>query len=49
MKINSISIKNFYSIQDVEINFDKYSGLVIIKGKNLDTGGSNGAGESAIF
>ena len=49
MKINSISIKNFYSIQDVEINFDKYSGLVIIKGKNLDTGGANGAGKSAIF
>jgi len=49
MKINSVKIKNFYSIQNIEINFDKYSGLVILKGKNLDTGGSNGAGKSAVF
>jgi len=49
MKINKISIQNFYSIKNIELELDTYSGLVLIKGKNLDTGGSNGSGKSAII
>ena len=48
MKINKIEIKNFYSIKKVSLNFDKFKGLVLIEGKNKDTGGSNGAGKSAL-
>jgi len=49
MKINSVSIQNFYSIQDVKLEFAGYQGLIVVEGKNLDTGGSNGAGKSALF
>ena len=49
MKINSVSIQNFYSIQNIEVVFDNFRGIVIVKGKNLDTGGSNGSGKSALF
>ena len=49
MKIKKISIQNFYSIQDLTLNFDKYEGLIVIKGKNVDSGGSNGSGKSAII
>jgi len=49
MKINSVEIRNFYSIKDIKVSFDEYGGIVIVKGKNLDTGGSNGAGKSALF
>ena len=48
MKINRIEIKNFYSIKNVTLNFDKFKGIVLVKGKNRDTGGSNGSGKSAI-
>lgn len=49
MKINNIKINNFYSFQDVEVKFDNYSGLVLIEGKNKDTGGSNGSGKSSLI
>ena len=49
MKIKEISIQNFYSICDLTLNFEKYQGLVVIKGKNKDSGGSNGSGKSAII
>ena len=49
MKIKEISIQNFYSICDLTLNFEEYTGLVVIKGKNLDSGGSNGSGKSAII
>ena len=49
MKIKEISIQNFYSISDLTLNFERYTGLVVIKGKNKDSGGSNGAGKSAII
>ena len=50
MKINSIKIKNFLSIKEAEIDFESYSNLVRIIGKNKDTKptSSNGAGKSSI-
>lgn len=49
MKIKQLQIKNFLSIQKATIDFTKFDGLTVIKGKNLDTGGSNGSGKSAII
>jgi len=48
MKINKIEINNFYSIKNVKLRFDKYKGIVLIEGKNKDTGGSNGSGKSVL-
>lgn len=48
MKIRDITIQNFLSIKKARINLKKFDGLTIIKGKNLDTGGSNGSGKSSI-
>lgn len=48
MKINKIKIENFYSYEKAELNFDNYSGLTFIVGKNYDIKGSNGSGKSAI-
>ena len=48
MKIKSLYIQNFLSIKDAYIDFTKFDGLTLIKGKNLDTGGSNGSGKSSI-
>ena len=48
MKIEKIKIQNFYSFKDVLVDFGDYSGLTVIKGKNKDTGGSNGAGKSVL-
>ena len=48
MKIKKLQIKNFLSVQKASIDFTKFDSLTIIKGKNLDTGGSNGAGKSTI-
>ena len=48
MKISKIKIKNFYSFKEVGVDFSDYSGLTLIKGKNKDTGGSNGSGKSAL-
>jgi len=48
MKINKIEINNFYSIKNVKLRFDKYKGIVLIEGKNRDTGGSNGSGKSVL-
>ena len=48
MKIDNIKIKNFYSFKEASLNFSNYSGLTLIKGKNKDTGGSNGSGKSAL-
>jgi len=49
MKINKIEINNFYSIKKVALNFDNFKGLVLIKGKNRDTNGSNGSGKSVLL
>ena len=48
MIIKKISIQNFYSFKSSFINFEDYRGLTLIKGKNKDTGGSNGSGKSAL-
>jgi len=48
MKIRDITIQNFLSIKKAHIDLGKFDGLTIIKGKNLDTGGSNGSGKSSI-
>ena len=49
MKINKIEIRNFYSIKKTSLNFNNFKGLVLIEGKNKDTGGSNGAGKSVLI
>ena len=49
MKIKELTIQNFYSICNLTLNFEEHKGLVVIKGKNLDSGGSNGSGKSAII
>jgi len=49
MKINKVEVNNFYSIKKSTLNFDKFKGLVLVKGKNKDTGGSNGAGKSVLI
>ena len=48
MKIAKIKIQNFYSFKNITIPLGDYSGLTLIKGKNKDTGGSNGSGKSAL-
>ena len=49
MQIKKVSIQNFYSIKKIDFDFTKYKGLTLIEGENKDTGGSNGAGKSALF
>lgn len=49
MKINSVSINNFLSFKRACIDLRDGQGLTVIKGKNLDTGGSNGAGKSTVI
>lgn len=52
MKIKYVKAKNFLSIGDegIEINFDNYGNIVVVKGFNLDVHpqGSNGAGKSTL-
>src|SRR5690242_15045499 len=49
MNLSKIKIKNFLSIKEAELDFTNYSGLIQIKGDNLDERRSNGAGKSSIF
>ena len=49
MQIKKVSIQNFYSIKNIDFDFTKYKGVTLIEGENKDTGGSNGAGKSALF
>tara|TARA_R110000737_G_scaffold353140_2_gene402589 strand:- start:1717 stop:3276 length:1560 start_codon:yes stop_codon:yes gene_type:complete len=49
MKVNKIEINNFYSIKNMTLDFDQFKGLVLLEGKNLDVGGSNGSGKSSIL
>src|SRR5689334_8768542 len=50
MNLKKIEIQNFYSIERIEINLDKYKGIVFIDGKNKDiNGGNSGLGKSSIF
>ena len=49
MRINKVEINNFYSIKNATLSFDKFKGIVLVNGKNKDTGGSNGSGKSALI
>jgi len=49
VKILKIKASNFYSFKSLDLDFSDYSGIIRILGKNKDSGGSNGAGKSAIF
>lgn len=51
MIINRIKVKNLFSLENVEIDFTKFSGLTEIEGVNKDypaPNRSNGAGKSSI-
>jgi exonuclease SbcC len=48
MKIDTLEINNILSIKEALITFGD-SGLVLVEGKDYDTGRANGAGKSAIF
>jgi len=46
----SISIQNFKSIgQKIIMNYNEYEGVWFVKGKNIDKGGSVGAGKTSII
>ena len=49
MKIQKISVRNFYSFKEFELDFANLQGVLRILGENKDTGGSNGSGKSAIL
>lgn len=51
MKLNTIKIENFLSIEEAEIDFEDFSELVRVVGVNNDTKpkSSNGAGKSSII
>lgn len=44
-----LKVKNFFSIKDIEINFDNYQGITQINGQNKDSNRSNGSGKSSII
>jgi DNA repair exonuclease SbcCD ATPase subunit len=48
MKIRSVKIQNFYSFKRASVALDTFNGVVVIKGKNKDVGGSNGSGKSVL-
>ena len=49
MQLKKLEIRNFYSARKIDVDFTNFSGLVLINGENVDTGGSNGAGKSLIL
>lgn len=48
MEISKLHLTNFLSYEQASLNL-KDRGLVLIEGQNLDSGGSNGSGKSALF
>jgi len=53
LKIRYLKATNFrcFGPEGIELNFDEYNNIVVIKGKNLDTASeksSNGVGKSSI-
>jgi DNA repair exonuclease SbcCD ATPase subunit len=50
LKFKYASAKNFmcFGPEGIELRFQNYGNVVLVTGKNLDTGGSNGAGKSTI-
>lgn len=49
MQIKKLIAKNFYSFRELELDFSDFTGITRILGRNKDSGGSNGAGKSALF
>ena len=49
MQIKKLRAKNFYSFKDLQLDFTNFKGITRILGRNKDSGGSNGAGKSALF
>ncbi len=49
MQIKTLIARNFYSFSHLEVDFSKMKGITRILGRNKDSGGSNGAGKSALF
>lgn len=49
MQIKTLIARNFYSFSHLEVDFSKMTGITRILGRNKDSGGSNGAGKSALF
>jgi DNA repair exonuclease SbcCD ATPase subunit len=49
MRINKVEINNFYSFHKASVDFDKYTGVVLIEGENKDAKCSVGSGKSAIL
>lgn len=48
MKVLSVEIENFLSVEKAHITFDD-AGLLLIEGYNYDAGRSNGAGKTALL
>ncbi len=48
MKIKQLKAHNFWSFQDINLDFDK-QGLTIIHGNNFDNNTSNGAGKTGLI
>jgi DNA repair exonuclease SbcCD ATPase subunit len=50
LKFKYASAKNFmcFGPEGIELQFQNYGNVILVSGKNLDTGGSNGAGKSTI-
>jgi DNA repair exonuclease SbcCD ATPase subunit len=48
LKLKKLYINNFLSYKEAEMDLEN-RGIVFIRGENLDTGGSNGAGKSTIL
>mgnify|MGYP003144859181 CR=1 FL=1 len=49
MQIKRLTAKNFYSFKKLDLDFSRFKGITRILGRNKDSGGSNGAGKSALF
>ena len=49
MELLKVFIQNFYSFKKASLDLSPYGGLTVIKGKNKDTGGSNGSGKSVLL
>ena len=48
MKIKTLQIHNFLSIENADLNFNE-TGVVLLDGWNFDDDTANGAGKSAVF
>lgn len=49
MKIKRVEIQNFFSIGNITLELDQYSGVILVTGENQDILGSNGSGKSSLF